>query len=58
VLVAFNRNASASTLELQVAPEIPDGEIVDLVTGAKHQVENGRLALPLAGRSAAILGVR
>ncbi len=55
VLAAFNRDATDTTLDLQVVPEMPDGEYVEVLGDRKVQVKDGIMRLQLAGRSAALV---
>jgi cyclomaltodextrinase len=55
VLAAFNRSATEATLDLQVAPEMADGEYVNALSDQKVQVKDGVMHLSMAGRSAAIV---
>ncbi len=54
-VAAFNRTSRAADLDLAVSPEFDDGPVVDLLTGRAFTVTNGRLALSLPPRSAAIV---
>ncbi len=55
VLVAFNRTDKLTNLALAVAPELPDGDYVRLVTGEALSVKGGRMDLRLGPRSAAFV---
>jgi cyclomaltodextrinase len=56
VAVAFNRGKTEANIDVAVAPELTDGDYVELLTGAKVQVKKGNLRLPIPAQSAAFVG--
>ena len=55
ILVAFNRAAADSSLDLNVGPEMSDGDYVEALSGKKVMVKNGMLHLDLPARTAAFV---
>lgn len=55
IVVAFNRRKGDATLDLQVSPELDDGDYVDALSGKKATVRDGKLALSLPGQTAAFI---
>jgi glycosidase len=55
VVCVFNRGAEDRSFELEVAPELADGDYTNLLDGASLQVMDGKLKLPLKAKTAAII---
>lgn len=56
VVAIFNRAATPQAFELRVAPEVEDGDYVDLLSGRPARVAGGVLRVTLDGHSSAIVG--
>jgi glycosidase len=54
VLVVWNRGLAQTEFSLRVAPEMPDGDYVDTVSGLKIQVMGGRAKFRLAPQVSAM----
>jgi cyclomaltodextrinase / maltogenic alpha-amylase / neopullulanase len=55
VVVAFNRADAPATVTLDVAPELTDGDYVNLIDGSPCRVSGGSLSLPLGAQSVAVI---
>lgn len=53
-LVAWNRGKSEATFELEVGPEMADGNYIDAVGGGKMTVKNGKTSFGLGAMKSAI----
>ena len=49
------RGKCISKIDLQVAPELADGDYVDAVNGGHVEVRNGTMVFTLPGQAAAFL---
>ena len=55
VVVLFNRATNESQFDLQVSPELADGDYVDALSGNKVTVKDGKLKLTLPAETAAFV---
>ncbi|HJT82061.1 MAG TPA: alpha-amylase family glycosyl hydrolase, partial [Chthoniobacterales bacterium] len=55
VVVAFNRGKSDTEVNLEVAPELSDGDYTEQLSGTKVQVKNGKLSLLIPAQTAAFV---
>jgi cyclomaltodextrinase len=55
VLVIFNRAKTAAKLDLNVAPELADGDYVDALNGGVAQVREGKISISIPGQSATLV---
>jgi neopullulanase len=55
VVVALNRGKSESKLDLNVSPELADGDYIEALSGKTFQVRDGKLSLSLPAQTAAFV---
>jgi glycosidase len=55
IVVAFNRGKADANVDLEVSPELSDGEYTELLSGTKAQVVDGKLRLPIPAQTAAFV---
>ena len=55
IVVALNRGKAEAKLDLNVSPELPDGDYADALSGSKIEVRDGKLAMSLPAQTAAFV---
>jgi hypothetical protein len=55
VLVALNRGKTEAKLEVNVSPELADGDYTEALSGNAVQVRDGKLSLSMAPQTAAFV---
>lgn len=55
VVVIFNRAKSDAKIDINVAPELSDGDYIDALSGKKISVQSGKLDFELPGQTAAFV---
>jgi cyclomaltodextrinase / maltogenic alpha-amylase / neopullulanase len=55
VVAIFNRSKNESKIEMQVAPELADGDYTNALNGERVQVRDGKLSLALPAQTAAFI---
>jgi cyclomaltodextrinase len=55
IVVVFNRGKTEAKLDLNVAPELADGDYIDALTGQVAYVRDGKLSMSMTGQTAAFV---
>jgi glycosidase len=55
VVAIFNRAKDEAKIDLDVSPELADGDYADVLTGKSIEVKEGRMRFTLPGRTAAFV---